>query len=97
MSSDVTIPNRGPGRRQRTTKPERIDIGTDELIRNDVLAAKYGVSERTLNRGGGPYVLIGGVKYRPHRQSNEHIAASVRRRNQPAATRPRRGARRRAV
>jgi hypothetical protein len=74
-----------------------IDIGTDELIRNDVLAAKYGVSERTLNRGGGPYVLIGGVKYRPHRQSNEHIAASVRRRNQPAATRPRRGARRRAV
>jgi hypothetical protein len=72
----------GHGRPQRAGKPERIDIGTDELIRNDILAGEHGVSERTLNRGdakGAPYILIGGVKYRPRRGYREFIAGIVRR------------------
>ena len=84
MSSDLTaIPNHGPGRPQRAAKPERIDIGTDELVRNDILACEHGVSERTINRGdakGAPYILICGVKYRPRRGYHEFIAARIVRR-----------------
>jgi hypothetical protein len=95
MSSDPAVaPSRGPGRHPLTIKPERIDIGSDMLVRNDTLAREHGVAERTLDRGdarGSPYVYIGGVKYRPLREFNEFVAASIVRRGS-APTRRRRGA-----
>ena len=80
MSDISAISNRGPGRRLRTTKPERIDIGTDVLVRNDILAGEHGVCERTLDRGdakGAPYTYIGGSKYRPINAYREFVAAGI--------------------
>lgn len=94
MSDISAIPTRGPGRRLRTSKPERIDIGTDTLVRNDILAGEHGVCERTLDRGdakGAPYTYVGGSKYRPINAYRAFIAAGIVRR-QPPARRRRRGA-----
>jgi hypothetical protein len=54
--------------RRRETHPERIEIGGEVLLRNDVQARQLGCSERSVNRGdkdGAPFVFIGGIKYRP--------------------------------
>lgn len=80
MSDIPAIPNRGPGRRPLASKPERIDIGTDVLVRDDVLAAERGVSKRTQARAdakGAPFIMIGGVKYRPLRDYNEFTATAI--------------------
>src|SRR5262249_636492 len=37
--------------RCREAHPERIVVGDETFARNDILAKRYGVSERTLNRG----------------------------------------------
>jgi hypothetical protein len=74
------------GTRRRQERPERIDIGTDVLVRNDIIAAVQGGSVRSLNREdarGAPYILINGVKYRPERGYREYLASKVQRRGQP--------------
>ena len=51
--------------RCKLSRPERIDIGDDVLIRNDVIAKTEGTSERTVNRNdprGAPYVRVFGGK-----------------------------------
>jgi hypothetical protein len=68
-------------KRCREAHPERIAIGDETFTRNDILAAKYGVSERTLNRGdrdGAPYRMFGGVKYRPERRHDAFILRSIK-------------------
>jgi hypothetical protein len=87
--SDTSTSNPS-GRRCRLTKPERIDIGSDELVRNDVLAAEKGMSERTMNRGdaqGAPFTFVAGVKYRPLRAYHEFLASLIQCRNQSAKRR----------
>ena len=37
--------------RRRETHPERIEIGGEVLLRNDVQARQLGCSERSVNRG----------------------------------------------
>ena len=59
------------------------EIGDDVWIRQDVLAAEEGVTERTLNRGdrhGDPFVIHGGCKYRPLKGHQEYLAAKIQRR-----------------
>lgn len=73
--------------RRREMRPERIDLGDgDEAVRNDVIAKGEGVSERTLNRGdaeGDPFLMFGGVKYRPLRRHQEFRRTQIQIRNQP--------------
>jgi hypothetical protein len=92
MDDSSVDPNRG--RRTRSSRPERIDIGSDELVRNDLIPQELGLgtSERTVNRGdkdGAPYTYIGGVKYRPINAYRQFLASCVERRNQaPRRRRP---------
>jgi hypothetical protein len=75
MDEDSTL-----DRRCRATKPERIDIGDDVLVRDDVLAKEKGLTTRTLGRGdaiGAPYTYIGNVKYRPEKQYHEFMASRI--------------------
>jgi hypothetical protein len=65
---------------RRHTRPERISIGTDELVRNDLIAREQGASERSINRGdakGAPFTYIGGIKYRPIKAYREFLAAQI--------------------
>ncbi len=70
---------------RRASRPERINLGDDEGVRNDIVAAEQGCSERTLNRGdaeGAPYLYVGGVKYRPIKAYRAYLAGTVQVRNQ---------------
>lgn len=92
MSSNLTaIPHRGPGRPRLKTRPERIDIGGGGvLVRDDIFAREFGISQRTLARSdarGAPFILIGGCKYRPLAKINEFIAAQIITRGQPVPKR----------
>jgi len=83
LSKDEIAPRDG---RCRVTRPERIDIGSDILIRNDVLAKAEGVSVRSLDSGdarGDPFTFIGGIKYRPLRGHQEYRANQIRVLGQP--------------
>lgn len=75
------------GRRRRAKRPERIDLGGgEEAVRNDLVAAANGTSERTLNRAdkdGAPYLFVGGVKYRPINEYKKFLASRVQRMNPP--------------
>jgi hypothetical protein len=73
-------------RRRRAAKPERIDIGDDTLVRDDILAKEKGVTTRTLGRGdslGAPYAYIGNVKYRPERRYHQFMASRIQVRKPP--------------
>jgi hypothetical protein len=77
---------------RRAQRPERIDIGADTLVRNDLLAREQGVSERTLNRSdakGAPFVLVGGVKYRPIGAYRKWLATRIQVRGQSSGLRRR--------
>src|SRR5262249_37442070 len=66
--------------RCREAHPERITVGGEVFIRNDVLAREQGESERSLNRGdkhGSPYRFFGGIKYRPERLHAEFVMRTV--------------------
>jgi hypothetical protein len=74
------------GHRARSAHPERITLNDDELVRNDLIAAELGTSERSVNRGdadGAPFVLVGGIKYRPIRAYRQYLAARIKQKNQP--------------
>jgi hypothetical protein len=66
--------------RCKLARPERIDIGDDVLVRSDLIAKAEGTCERTVNRNearGAPYVLIGGVKYRPLKRYQQWRASTI--------------------
>ena len=66
--------------RCREAHPERITIGGEVFVRNDILAREQGESERSLNRGdkrGAPYRFFGGVKYRPERLYAEFVMRTI--------------------
>jgi hypothetical protein len=66
--------------RRREMHPERITVGGEVFIRNDILAREQGESERSLNRGdkdGAPYRFFGGVKYRPQRLHAKFIMKTI--------------------
>jgi len=66
--------------RSREAHPEQIVVGDETFIRNDKMAEKHGVSERTVNRGdrdGAPYRFFGGVKYRPKGRYDQFILNSI--------------------
>jgi hypothetical protein len=66
--------------RRREAHPERITVGGEVFIRNDILAREQGESERSLNRGdarGAPFRFFGGVKYRPQRLHAEFIMKTI--------------------
>ena len=71
--------------RCRSMRPERIDIGTDVLVRNDLIAKQQGTSVRTVNRGdadGAPFIYIGAVKYRPEKGYRDYLTSCIQRRGQ---------------
>jgi hypothetical protein len=66
--------------RRREAHPERIVVGDEVFIRNDIKAKEQGESERSLNRGdkrGAPYRFFGGVKYRPERLHAEFVMHTI--------------------
>ena len=67
--------------RCKTSRPERIAIGDDTWVRNDVQADSEGRSERSLNEDdarGAPYAFIGNVKYRPLKRYHEWQTRGIR-------------------
>jgi hypothetical protein len=67
-------------KRCRGAHPERIVVGDEIFIRNDISAARLGESERSHNRRdkqGAPYQYFGNIKYRPERRLNAFILNGV--------------------
>jgi hypothetical protein len=63
-------------RRCKHNHPERIVVGGKTLERNDVVAQRYGESERSVNRRdlkGAPYIRIGNIKYRPQPDYDDFV------------------------
>jgi hypothetical protein len=78
VTESADIPRRGG--RHRSTRPERIILGSTEYVRNDVLARELAVCERTINRGdieGAPYRYFGNCKYRPTELYAAFIASGI--------------------
>jgi hypothetical protein len=70
---------------RRDARPERIDLGDDIAVRNDIVAASEGRTERALNAEdarGAPFVIISKVKYRPIKRYREYLASKIQQRNQ---------------
>lgn len=66
--------------RRREAHPERVSVGGETFIRNDIQAKQLGCSERSLNRGdkrGAPFVFLGGVKYRPEKGYAAFVMNSI--------------------
>jgi hypothetical protein len=64
----------------RALRPERIDLGDDVAVRNDVIAKEQGASERAVNRDdakGAPFMYFAGVKYRPEKKYRKFLAGKV--------------------
>jgi hypothetical protein len=81
---------RRPKRRFRSDRPERMNIGGEQMVRNDIVARDEGEAERTLNRrdkDGAPYLYIGGVKYRPIERYHRFMLGRIQVRNQPPTRR----------
>ncbi len=75
--------------RRREARPERISLGNQDAVRNDIVAKGEGSSERTLNRkdkDGAPFLYFGGCKYRPERDYQEFMTSRILR-MQPAKKR----------
>jgi hypothetical protein len=75
-----TLPNKPLDPRCRETHPERIAIGDEVFVRNDVRAKECAMSVRSLNRSdaeGAPYRFFGGVKYRPHKRHDEFLLKTI--------------------
>ena len=90
--SDLIPDTSRPGRTRRSDRPERMMIGGEEMVRNDVVAREKGEAERTTNRGdahGAPYIYIAGVKYRPIKRYHEYLLGRIQVRNQPPKKRRR--------
>jgi hypothetical protein len=67
-------------KRRREAKPERLRIGDETFVRNDIKAREQGVCERTLNRldcDGAPYLFVGAVKYRPETRYDAFLLGRI--------------------
>jgi hypothetical protein len=67
-------------KRRREARPERITIGGEVFVRNDIRARDLSMSERTINRGdaqGAPYLMIAGCKYRPVDRHDAFILSGI--------------------
>jgi hypothetical protein len=92
LQDQTPAKRRGTGPRPRAQRPERIPIGDDELVRQDILAQELGQSERSMNRGdkdGAPYRSIAGVKYRPNKRYRQFLADTIQRHGQEPKRRKR--------
>jgi hypothetical protein len=90
VPADTSARQARPRRGRRSDRPERIWIGGEEMVRNDVLAQEQGGSERSINRGdprGAPYLYLNGVKYRPLKRYHQYLLGRIQVRNQPKAAR----------
>ena len=68
-------------KRRRDTRPERIVVGDKVYERNDITAARFGQTVRTLDKRdqhGAPFQYLGGVKYRPQPDFDQHILSGIR-------------------
>jgi hypothetical protein len=78
---DQASERRRPNRQaRRSRRPERLTIGGEMWVRNDILAKEVGTTERALNRGdaqGAPFVFVAGIKYRPERQYHEFLTSRI--------------------
>jgi hypothetical protein len=66
-----TSPEQRLDPRRRELHPERITVGDETFVRNDIQAQLLGCSERSINRddkNGAPFIFIGGIKYRPEKR-----------------------------
>jgi hypothetical protein len=91
---NINTQERPLDRRCREAHPERIVVGDETFVRQDVLANRYGVSERTINRGdraGAPYRFFGGVKYRPEERYDAFVLSSIETRKPQPPKRSRKG------
>lgn len=85
--------------RRREAHPERINVGGEIFVRNDVLAREQGESERSLNLGkrGAPFRFFGGVKYRPQRLHAEFVMSTVQVRKPQSSKQSQKGRKRRTI
>ena len=77
---DNILPAQPLDKRRKQARPERIAVGNDTFERNDIIAQRYGSSEKTINRGdrdGAPYRYFNGVKYRPVERYEEFILSTI--------------------
>src|SRR5215211_3290210 len=68
-------------KRRRELHPERIAVGDMVFERNDVVAKRFGETERTFNkrdRKGAPFAYFGGVKYRPTEAFGAFVLSDIR-------------------
>ena len=83
--------------RRRELHPERVVIGDETFIRNDVQAKQLGCSERSVDRGdkhGAPFLFIGGIKYRPEKRYAAFIMDRIQERKpEPRSRKTRKGRR----
>lgn len=80
-------------RRRREAHPEVIVCGDIEYHRNDLVARKFGMTERALNlrdRLGLPFQKFGNVKYRPQPATDSWIASGIQSHRPPETRRRRR-------
>jgi len=73
--------------RRRELHPERVVVGDEVFIRNDVQAKQLGCSERSVDRGdkhGAPFLFIGGIKYRPEKRYAAFIMSRIQVRRPPS-------------
>jgi hypothetical protein len=94
-TSNPTPAVRRPRQRQRV--PEVKLPNGDVLVPRADFVGTLGVTERTARRWNFPTTYLAGVAFVQRDASLQIIAASVHRRNQPAAARPRRGTRKNRV
>jgi len=83
IATTTPTPRSRPGRCDR---PEKLIIGGETCTRNDVKAKEQGHTEKTLNRGdkrGAPYLMVGGIKYRPDRRYDDWLLGQIQTRNPP--------------
>jgi hypothetical protein len=96
-----TSPKRRLDPRSREAHPEHIVVGDETFIRQDKMAERHGVSERTMQRGdrdGAPYRFFGGVKYRPERRYDQFILDSIQiRQSRPSKRTQKKTQRRRMI
>jgi hypothetical protein len=70
---------------RRSARPERVDLGDDVAVRNDIIAKEQGRSERAVNSDdaqGAPFLYLSKVKYRPIRAYRLFLASKIQVRNQ---------------
>jgi hypothetical protein len=77
---DDIAPTQPLDKRRKEARPERIVVGDETFERNDLVAKRFGTSEKTINRGdrkGAPYRFFSGVKYRPLQRYDAFVLNTI--------------------